>query len=74
MSCVFLLRRGCYNWCALRLAKKNRHDVAEVKILGDIFGDDRLIGFEEIEIVAAHSGGDLKADVEKLAETGIVSR
>ena len=47
--------------------------MAVEEVAGDAFGDDCFVGFQGVEVAVAHLGGDLEADVEKLADVGIVA-
>ena len=56
----------------IRLRKQRLH-VAVEEVAGDTLGDDGLVGFEGIEIAVSHLGGDFEADVEELADVGVVA-
>jgi hypothetical protein len=62
---------GCFR---LRLlSEKDRRYVAIVEVLRNIPGNNHLVGFELIEITAAHFSGNLEADMQELPEAGVVS-
>ena len=43
------------------------------EIAGDAFGNDGLVSLQGIEVAITHLGGDLEADVEELADVGVVA-
>lgn len=55
------------------LVKKYWGYVTREKILGYIFCDDGLIGFDQVKVAPAHPGGNFKPHVKQLAQAGVVS-
>lgn len=47
--------------------------MAVEEVTGDALGDDLVVGLEGIEVAVAHLGGDFEADVEELADVGVVA-
>ena len=56
----------------LNLREEGLH-VAVEEVAGDAFGDDGLVAFEGVEVAVSHLGGDFEADVEELADVGVVA-
>ena len=53
------------------LRQEERFDVALEQILRHIARDGGLAGFEHLQVLVTHLGGDLVADVKQLAQVGI---
>ena len=54
------------------LAEEEWPDVALEEVCGDVFCDHHLVGFEGFKIARTHLRRYLEADVQELAEAGIV--
>lgn len=47
--------------------------MAVEEVAGDALGDDGVVCLEGVEVAVTHLGGDLEADVEELADVGVVA-